>query len=318
MGSEVDSFNGRYGQIQETLPQINIKANQLLAKGVRLANDKALGCDEDALYKVLRKRFRNKYTDEFSKWITSTDELDRIITPIRKSIYRDWKWYQAPVPGGWARWVSDPSASMLLVNGVFIGDDKFEHFFGSGFAYFKKSYLKGKGLRSALKHGHRAETGYMGAVTTGIMSYGDLTANFNGMRFWNHILQKRPDIMGQNIGPYVLCKNSKWEVAKVAPIDLGNYIDDAFDEAINCSAFNGKKLVAKVKARLRELHWDTGNKYSCPMEVSKLRGVWKKYGKLAPYLINVEGIITKPKMSFKEYMKLTPAKVEARTGFKPQ
>ena len=318
MASEIDSFTGRFNNLEDSLSKVNVKANDLLAKGVRLANEENKGCDEKRFYKVMRKRFRNKYTDEFSQWAYQTPELDRIVTPVEKSIYRDWKWFQAPVPGGWARWVKDPSASLLLVNGELIGDDKFEHFFGSGFAYFKKNYLKGKGLPEALKHGFRAETGYMGAATTGVMAYGDLSANFNGMRFWNHMLQQRKDILDQNIGPYVSCdeENDQWVVVAENPIDMSNYIDASFDEGINCSAVNGEKLLVKIKSRLREMSHDTGREFTCPMDKAKLKAVWKKYGKLAPYLINVEGSIVKPKFKFEEYMKLTPAKIEAKTGFR--
>lgn len=315
MGSEIDSFNSRYQAIEDSLPKVNIKANELLAKGVKLANEEGKGCNEKKFYKVMRKRFRNKYTDEFSKWATSTDELDRVITPVENSIYQDWKWFQAPVPGGWARWVKDPSASLLKVNDVLIGDDKFEHFFGSGFAYFKKNYLKEKGLSAALKHGFRAETGYMGATTTGVMAFGDLTANFNGMRFWNHMLAQREDILGQNAGPYVTCENDKWVVETDNPINMATYIDAAFDEGINCSAFNGENLLSKVKARLKEMERDTGESYGCPAEPEKLKTVWKKYGKYAAYLINVEGHIVKPDIEFEDYMKLTPEKVEETTGF---
>ncbi|MFT6071440.1 MAG: hypothetical protein ACJAT2_001619 [Bacteriovoracaceae bacterium] len=317
MASEVDSFTGRFSPLEDSLVKVNIKANELLQKGVELANLENKGCDEKVLYKVLRKRFRNKYTDEFSNWAYQTEELERIRTTVKESIYQDWKWYQAPVPGGWARVVNDPSASMLKVNGVFIGDDKFEHFLGSGFAYFKKNYLKKKGIAAALKHGFKAETGYMGATTTGVMAYGDLTANFNGMRFWNHMLQKNEDILGQNKGPYITCENNAWVRVDKNPIDFSNYIDDAFDEGINCSAFNGDKLVAKIKARLKEMSIDSGTTFTCPMDQDKLRSVWKKYGKYAPFLINVEGHKTKPKLKFEQYMELTPEKVETKTGFTP-
>lgn len=318
MGSEIDSFTGRYDALEDSLPKVNAKAKELLLKGVKIANEEDHDCSEKKLYKVLRKRFKNKYTDEFSKWASSTDELDRNITPVGESVYRDWKWYQAPVPGGWARIVKDPSASMLKVNGEIIGDDKFEHFFGSGFSYFKKNYLKKKGISAALKHGFKAETGYMGATTTGVMAYGDLTANFNGMRFWNHMLQKREDILGNNAGPYVTCEDNKWAVVEDNPINFATYIDSAFDEGVNCSAFNGKKLVTKIKARLREMSEDTGVTFSCPMEPEKLKTVWKKYGKYAAYLINVEGHIVKPEFSFEEYMELTPEKIEEKTGFNKQ
>jgi hypothetical protein len=185
--------------------------------------------------------------------------------------------------------VTDPTAANINVNGVLVGTDKFEHFMGSGFLYYRKNYLKGEGVRAAMDIGYSAETGFMGAITTGVKAYGDLAANFNGMRFWNHVLQKYDDVLGTqyNIGPYIECKANKWELVK--EMNWADYIDSSFDEGLNCSAFPSSKMQALVQKRLDDLEEESGQRRSCPVDPEKIREVLPKYGIFAKDLINPNG-----------------------------
>ena len=45
-------------------------------------------------------------------------------------------------------------------------------------------------LKHALMIGLKEEYGILGRLPTGVISFADLAADFNGMRFWNHVLQK--------------------------------------------------------------------------------------------------------------------------------
>ncbi|MDC1175082.1 hypothetical protein OAT67_06790, partial [Bacteriovoracaceae bacterium] len=289
--AEVDSFTNRFTPIEDSLDLINKKSNEYFQQAMERANKKNKGCNEKRLYKSLRKYFRNHWTGEFNKWLMDAEEVDRITVSIRDGIYQDFKWYQAIIPGVYARVFRDPSAQLIKVNGVLLGWDKFEHFMGSGYNYFKKNYLKGKGIKEAMKIGYKAETGYMGAQTTGVKSYGDLIANFNGMRFWNHVLQKNDDVLGVefNEGPYVQCVNDRW--VQVKELDWSRYIDHAFDEGVNCSTFKNQKMSDNVEERISILEKnDTeGRKYGCPMLPLELEKATVKYGEFSKHLLNLEG-----------------------------
>ena len=103
------------------------------------------------------------------------------------------------------------------------------------------------------------------------------------MRFWNHVLQKRNDVLekDKNLGPYVKCIGKKWTLVK--EMDWAKYLDDSMDEAINCSQFKSKTMVDKIKKRLNKLQ--TPIKESCcPINKGKLKNVILKYGKFAPIL----------------------------------
>ena len=295
--AEVDSFRLRYQELPDSLLLLNKKANELMVEAVREANKTHFNaaCSEKRLYKKLRSKFRNHYLDKFSKWIINTDQLAKIETKIGQSIYRDFSPLQSPIQGAWARVANDPTAAALNVNGHRIGTDKFEHFMGSGFNYFKTYVLEGKPLEEALNIGWKAETGIMGGFMTGVMAYGDLVANFQGMRFWNHVLQTSEDVLGKNEGPYIVCEKDQW--TQIKKIDFSVYIDAGFDEGINCSKMRTQKMTRLVQNRLKEYQAkDPQNRsFDCPIDQRKLDELVDHYGELTPWLINEKGLVPMPK-----------------------
>lgn len=285
--SEIDPFNNRSVQLEDSLPALNLKANELMKDALSKLNKKDFSCSEKKLYKSLRKKFRNQYTSEFAEWLVETDELDKMSTKTSDSIYQEFKWYQAVIPGLFAK-LSDPAGEILNVGGVFVGTDKFEHFSGSGFNYFKKYYLKEKSLKDAMMIGYRAEVGIMGATMTGVMSYADMVANFNGMRFWNNMLGKHVDVLtNEEVTPYLECEKGQWH--QVRQIDFSEYIDHAWDEGINCSWFRTESLLRKVQTRIQEYNDETGGSLSCPINSEKLIIDGEKYQGLPIDIINYDG-----------------------------
>ncbi|CBW26282.1 putative exported protein [Halobacteriovorax marinus SJ] len=285
--SEIDPFNNRTKSLEDSLAPINAKANLMMKDALAKLNKKNHSCSEKKLYKALRKKFRNQYTSEFSKWVVKTDELDKVTTRTSDSIYQEFKWFQAIVPGLFAK-ISDPAGQIMKVAGVHIGTDKFEHFMGSGYNYFKKYYLKNGSLEDAMDIGYRAETGILGATMTGVMSYADMVANFNGMRFWNTMLGKNPDVLTQEeVEPYIVCEKEKWH--KVRDIDFSDYIDSAWDEGINCSWFRTESMVEKVKERMAQYDEERGFAIGCPIDSEALNEAGEKYKDLPIQIINYEG-----------------------------
>lgn len=285
--SEADNFTRRFIVSENAAPIINDITNKYFAMALNDTNDKDHGCNEEKLYKSIRHYFRNHYFGELSKEIYNSKQIPRTNIPLKEGIYKRFFWYDAFVPGIYGRLIEDPSASVVRMNDQLVGVDKFEHFVGSGYRYFQKYYLKKKSLFSALKIGLKAETGFMGAVTTGVLSYADMVANFNGMRFWNDILAKNEDILGKNVGPYVSCEDNQW--VQVKEIDWAHYIDAGFDEAINCSEFRNQRLLNKVRAQMAILATDPQSASACPVESELLFPLVKKYGELSPFLINTKG-----------------------------
>ena len=80
-----------------------------------------------------------------------------------------------------------------------------------------------------MKYGESTETGYFGAMTTGVHSYGDLVSNYQGMQFWIDLLGK----YGHVDQPFVQCVDNKWKMMK--EFRWERYVDAGWDESINCN-----------------------------------------------------------------------------------
>lgn len=290
LASEIDPFYLRHEAflLEDSTEVINAKTKELLADSLKRANEKK-GCDKRHLYKSLRKNFRNHVFGNLTPFIIESPLVKKIDAPVGVSIYKNFFWYEALIPGFYARVFKDPSGKVLRMGEYLIGTDKFEHFLGTGFRYFRAHYLKGKPLSYALEMGWSAETKTMGAITTGVTSFGDLVANFNGMRFWNHVLGENEDVLGENLGPYVACENDEW--VQVGEINWLAYMDHAWDEGINCSKFRNERLTEKVKAQMKIYEEEYGQEVKCPMNNDKLEYAATKYGDLAKDLINFDGMI---------------------------
>lgn len=288
--AEVDQFTKRYEALPDATHLINNKANLYLIEAINTANSTISGCDEIQFYEVLKNYFSNHKNGKLVQYILYDQELPRRRLKVGESIYADFSVFDGYLLGKKSADESEVALGPLVKYGPrTIGSDKFEHLFGRGFAYFQNYYIKKKKMDKVLSSGEFGEKTIYGGniLATGVFSYADLVANFNGMRFWNDIFYKRPDVLQEGHGPYVKCVNDRF--VKVKNIDFRFYFDDGVDEAINCVRLATKKAAAKVRRRVSSLYPDLKREYVCPLEPSKLQPLMKKYGELAPRLINQSG-----------------------------
>jgi len=278
--AEADNFTARSLSLIDVSGQVNAEANNFLKSAVDKVNLEG-NCDqglksETALYTELRKYFSNHSKGQLVKNILYTDAIAKNSLPLKESIYQEW----SPMNGyllGRKKAAASPLAlsPLIQIGDQIIGVDKLEHMFGMGFSYFTQYYSKEKSIQKILKGGIFKEKTFLGGniLATGVFSYADLSANFNGMRFWNHVLLKHDDILGaeNNLGPYISCVDAKWKVEEKNPIDFKNYIDASMDESINCSKFASKSGAQKFKTAIGNLG------FGCPIDPAKLKEMQDKY-----------------------------------------
>jgi len=292
MASEVDQFTGRGQPLKDALPIINAKTNQLLQNSLQKANRGnwrgQRRCSERKLYHALRRNFKNHISGKLNPWILKSAKVPKRKIKMRASIYQDFSLLDSLVLGASTK-KSNLAGVIVRMGRYQVGSDKFEHFLSRGFYYFQRHYLKEQPIQESLEYGMRVEKGYLGAAMTGIFSYGDLAANFTGMRFWNNILGHDDDILGPqyNKAPYVKCQNKRW--MQINLVDWSWYIDAAWDEGINCSKFKNRKVRDKVLQQIKRLSTRAGKSFSCPVNAKALAEIRKKYGVYADWLINAKG-----------------------------
>lgn len=294
IAAEADNFTAASLIVHDVKEDLNTLANDYLKKAVSDVNLKG-SCNEEkseeALYTELRKYFGNHSKGQLVKDVLYTEKILKNTLPLKQSVYGQWDKSDGFLLGRKKAASSALALSPLIrVGDQVIGVDKLEHMFGMGFSYFKKHHQQGKEIQKVLKHGVLLEKTILGGnfLATGVFAYGDLSANFNGMRFWNHMLQKQDDILGSefNQGPYITCQGKHWKVNEEKLIDFSHYVDSSFDESINCSKFANAGGTRKFKAAINERGFS-----GCPVDSQKLDEMKAKYDhkNIGRYIINSKG-----------------------------
>ena len=309
--AEADHYTLREGQIADITAEVNKLANEGLGRAIEDLNV-AGGCNdsrksEEQLYDRLTDIFSNHKKGQLVNTILSGD-IPRTIIPLKESIYSEWSIWNGFLLGrkGAAK---SPLAlfPLIKIGDTVVGVDKLEHMFGMGLRYFKKHHLEERPLVSVLKGGIFSEKTFLGGnmLATGVFSYADLSANFNGMRFWNHMLQKRDDVLGaqHNAGPYLVCREGKWAKNEERPIDFRTYIDPSMQESMNCSKFATSAGARKFQQALAAMQSrDKSRIFTCPENPGLMDETAKKYeveiagdgrgSKVDHWIINREGNAT--------------------------
>jgi hypothetical protein len=306
--SEIDSFTTRNIALPDASLAINAVINERLEQGVRNANliDQANAsdeanyapCNEQTLYRELRKAIFDSFT---ASWGLKGYALDLQLREklraysyqllLNDSVYRDLNYLEAFSLN--LKELSD----VVRIDGHLIGIDKFGHFFAEGWQYFEISAGQEQTIVQAMAWGREQEQGKFGYSTTGIFSYADLTANFNGWRFWNHLLGKQKDPLRSTLEnwfsrDYVSCslqiQDSFRQGRRVyawqykGNFDVGDYVDGAWDEGQNCNSFADPVIEHKIEKRLQRLE----GKGTCPWQPSVCQQAQSRYGRFSKWLLH--------------------------------
>lgn len=305
--AEIDSVTPRKLKLENSLSDINAIFNQRILQGVEKANAQQLDvegmaedefCDEEILYDEIRKAVFQSFTASWGLKGYALDlQLRRLLArksyalSLNDSIYRDIDYIE-----GFSLNLKELS-HVVNINGHLVGLDKIGHFFAEGWQYFELTEYDEHSIEQALDWGKQQEKGKFGYATTGIFSFSDLVANFNGWRFWNKVLLKNNDPLKGVIAnffnrPYISCdrqliasiKNRKlvkaWEYNK--RFDLSEYLDGSWDEGNNCNSYEDPVIEEKVSLRIQNVAPD----FSCPYIPRHCLAAQKKYGYFAKYVLH--------------------------------
>ncbi|MCD8523732.1 MAG: hypothetical protein LRY66_03805 [Saccharospirillaceae bacterium] len=219
------------------------RANRPVLKPPQLRSGSDLhypSCEQERLYDALAWQLARPVIGQLETFAEQNPHIERRSIPFRDSVYRDFLWQQSP-----SLVLSERVAAVIRVHGVEIGTDKLGHFFTEGYSYFEVTDRLQDSVEEGVLFGEWSESLYFGAQTTGVFSYADLAANLNGLRFWNRILAQHPDpLTGLGVTPYVRCDHQRWQLTEA--FSFQGYVDSAWNESVNCSAFRSLKLLQQV------------------------------------------------------------------------
>jgi hypothetical protein len=253
--AEVDQFSSAEPQqLQDSAAVIEREVMRRLERAVKLANSpyprqrpykvhsmrRRPQCDEERLYDSLRWYLARPVIGQVETFAERSPLVERRRIGFRNSIYRDFPWRQSP-----SLVLSERLAAVIRVGEHEIGTDKLGHFFTEGSSYFEITDRLEDDIDAGLLFGDWSESLYFGAQTTGVFSFADLVANYQGLRFWNRILARQSDpLTGHTPEPYIRCENKRWRVS--GNFWLADYVDAGWNESINCVALRTPALLKQV------------------------------------------------------------------------
>ncbi|WP_320819202.1 hypothetical protein [Thalassolituus sp.] len=197
-------------------------------------------CSIPRLYDSMAVYLARPIVGQIESYAETVADNDGYRVALNHSIYRNFTWPQSP-----SLVLSERVAAVIRVGGEEVGTDKMGHFFTEGHTYFEMTKHLTLSVEEAILFGEWTESVYFGAQTTGIYSYADLVANFNGLRFWNRILALQPDPLLHSITrPYVRCEDRHW--VPEARFSWVEYVDSGWNESVNCPVFRTLALLEEV------------------------------------------------------------------------
>jgi hypothetical protein len=164
---------------------------------------------------------------------TSVDKYPRLTESkygvIKESIYADVEYYKHKIFG-----------VNLQTNNIYYGIDKLGHFLTVGLSYYKK-YLKkinanpedfDDAIRAAIMRGVFSEKTYYGNIISGVFSFADLEANYQGLKFAINLCEGLTPHLQRD-------ENGRWIFT--GEFDITNYVNPFWDESYYPNTYINKR-----------------------------------------------------------------------------
>lgn len=253
---EIDNYSCRYDKaVTDSSAAVNAETNTRMKAAVSKVNTYGSGaqtkvCDDKRLKLFLANGIASPWMGNLETWADEAP-IPKCKKKKSESVYSKFGMLESPMSG------AAGLGPVIKLNGIFVGTDKLSHFMTEGLRYYE-AFKKDNSVKSALDVGNRDEHGMYGLRSTGIHSYGDLAANYQGFEFWKQVTE------GPN--PYFKCKDGVWSQAR--DFKWEDYVNPAFDEAINCNLYSTDVMKEKVRVATQDLVRtnEPGSPSECPLD----------------------------------------------------
>lgn len=245
--TETDQYFAIDKPLRDSLGVLNEKVNRDILGALELVNRgdwEHVSC-EDVSHRVYQ-RFRIAGLHKIELWAENTPRIDR--SPLheeyghflrKSSVYRNSRFWDWGLTFG--------VRPTFNVDGVHMGADKLSHFFQTGWKYHRRfrAFLAAgipehEARERVVRYGVGTEYGSLGLGATGVFSFGDLEANYQGFRFYRSLCEPE--------NPRLVKTSEGWRLQR--PFDWREYLSARLDESCNNSAFTPKRW-REVRANLR-------------------------------------------------------------------
>jgi hypothetical protein len=259
LADETDNFTCRLRVLRDSLAALDAIMNSRIQTTLARVNSRRERCDEGCVQRELQAEIGSAYHhpltgiphSRFERWIGERADVDRCRVEFGNSIYGA-RPYNHP-------WLFPFTGRIILIadsiriDGHLIGIDKINHFIREGLSHWKAARDPGGNIAVVMRKELGApgrqfrwnEYGLKGWSLTGVLAYGDLAASYSGYRFWSELLSfGRPS-------SFVGFDAAAGQFVAQRPFTFAEYVNDAWDESVNCSEFQPglAKQVASALAK---------------------------------------------------------------------
>ncbi|MDP6650920.1 MAG: hypothetical protein QGF90_02225 [Gammaproteobacteria bacterium] len=220
---ETDPYTNRHVAIEDSRETMDARVNSAL---LEIAESWSHGEDERAFVRaVYRKLGGIHWVDKYERWLIKSENIEKLKNSRKTSVYGGVPLYANRVAGIFG------FGPTVKVSGVYVGTDKFGHFFSQGRKFYERFVRLGDEAEAA-KRSSYTERALFGQMTTGVYSNADLVANFEGYRFYRSLFHPNPDLLKPPIFEW---RNGVPEQRRA--FTWSDHINDFWDEAINANHF---------------------------------------------------------------------------------
>lgn len=214
---EADNYIVWNKELKDASPAINTYLQEEIERV--LENKKLTSCSEirNKIGEVFKSRLvhDNPVENWLMRELGEGEIFPESIHYVAESIYRDPYRFYIPYFG---------LAPNIQVNGYYFGTDKLSHFASTGMIYFKeyeRALLRGKNrfdaMKAAIDWGIKDENELHGYWASGVFSFADLEANYQGLLFYQNLCTR-----------YLKYVQGRW-VLQQSP-DIADYVNGNWDE----------------------------------------------------------------------------------------
>ena len=242
--SETDQFLALFNEPSDSTEKLNKRFNHKIQEALYEINDKKKGSEYSCrrLTGKVMWKFRFVLMHKIARWAQKGN-----VSIIPGLEVGNGKYMDSSIHNNGKKFNTKtivPLARTIRVGGVNLGTDKLGHFVSMGHKYFKR-YLKltGEGKSDAealdeiIQYGIATEKGMIGEKVSGVRSYADLEANYQGLLFIKTLCHDE--------NPRIVLEDGKWEFKR--PLDISEYVNPNWDESFNNSTYSEKKWVMVKK-----------------------------------------------------------------------
>lgn len=250
----VDQFTNREKPVTDSVEILNRQMRSVIRHSLDAANMSSFKCFER--YKSNSDQSRNYLFAAFRRVLLdfpidvhaeSNKRVARKQTLFKDSIYSGV--YSSPVKLIGGKMLD--TEEVINIDGHQVTTKKLSRFLDDGFRLYERQMATHlQGLAQTERRSLAEVEKFMNGP--GVLSYAEHAASMAGYRFW-------VDLCGPSItegrclpGRLISCNEvtGNWETSKAFSFDFGDYVDDSWDEGINCSLYSvdvGASIVANIQ-----------------------------------------------------------------------